>query len=158
MTILIKASSDTTASTLLQRMIRMVHGQSSERLYWTMVRYAQEFGNDEVCRAIILKNLGEPNAPDANAAIARNTDTVETREVTKHAITAVQLLRLKTMEGQQMTLSMLVKEWRATKNAPQFVLDNPPKELTVTECELIIVELLIKQDILDIDVVWTAYE
>lgn len=139
-------------------MIRMVHGQSSERMYWTMVRYAQEFGNDEVCRAIVLKTLGEPNAPDANAAIARNTDTVESREVTKHAITALQLLRLKTNEGLKMTLSMLVKEWRATKNAPQFVLDNPPKELTVTECELIIVELLIKQDILDIDVVWTAYE
>ena len=105
------------------RMIRMTHGESSERLFWSMVRYAQEFGNDEVCKAIILKNLGEPNSPDPEAAIARNSEggTIESRNVTKHALTAVELLRVRSSEAKQLTMTMLVKEWRSSNS------DNAPK-------------------------------
>ena len=95
-------------------MLKMVHGSASENLLWPMVRYAQQSGNDEVCRTIIMKHLGEPNCPDPLEVSRRNSGiTTERRDVGKHAKTAVQVLYTRLNEGNDMTLSMLVKEWRA---------------------------------------------
>jgi ATP-dependent DNA helicase Q1 len=94
------------------RMIRMTHGESSEPLFWTMVRYAQQFGSDRICRAIILQNLGEPNQnlPQVLASASEDTHT-ELKDVLSHVQSVLHLLYLK--QDDNVTMSMLVKEWRA---------------------------------------------
>jgi ATP-dependent DNA helicase Q1 len=102
------------------RMIKMTHGESSETLFWNIVRYAQQFGNDKICRAILLKHLGEPNQniPQALATAAEDTQT-EPKDVTSHVQTLLQLLYLK--QDQNVTLAMLVKEWRTKPDiAPEW--------------------------------------
>jgi len=94
-------------------MIKMVHGSSSERILWPMVRYAQASGNDSVCKAIILKNLAEPNCPDVTEVQRANDGiTTDPRDVGKHAKTVTQLLYERSQDGDLLTLPMLVKEWR----------------------------------------------
>jgi superfamily II DNA helicase RecQ len=78
------------------RMIRMVHGESSESL--------------------LMHHLGEANnsqllLTQALAAEEAHDDVVHTKEVTAHAKTLLQLLYLK--QEDNVTLAMLVKEWRA---------------------------------------------
>jgi superfamily II DNA helicase RecQ len=140
------------------RMIKMISGKSSsaDMLFWGMVRYAQAFGNDEVCRSIILNHLAEPNSPNVTEVQARNDATVEVREIGRHAKTVVDLLRL---QNKKSTLSMLVKEWRIKPdNAEQCVKDNPPgTDLSVFECEFTIVALLV-EEILDYETKWNAYD
>jgi ATP-dependent DNA helicase Q1 len=104
------------------RMIRMIHGEPSELLFWRMAQYAQSFGNDAVCRAIILNTLGEPNSPDPKQVMATNTDNVVIRDAVEHAKTVLQLLRLKNQQqGLNLTLNMLIKEWRAKPDsAPEW--------------------------------------
>lgn len=97
------------------RLLKMVHGTSSEHLLWPMIRYAQESGNDPVCKAIILKHLGEPNAPDVSEVVTQNEDIVTTRrDVGAHAKTVVQLVQQQLQDGKDVTMAMLVKEWRLT--------------------------------------------
>ncbi len=78
-----------------------------------MVRYAQHFGSDQICRAIILQNLGEPNQhlTQVLAATRDDDEHTELKDVVSHAQTVLQLLYLK--QDDNVTLSMLVKEWRA---------------------------------------------
>lgn len=95
-------------------MMKMVHSTSTEGLLWPMVRYAQQSGNDKVCRTIILKHLGEPNCPDPLEVSQQNSGkTTERREVGKHAKTALQVLQIRLNEGQDITPAMLLKDWRA---------------------------------------------
>jgi hypothetical protein len=100
----------------------MVHGTAGSQLFWPMVRYAQASGNDAVCRAIILNHLGEPGAVNATEVQKQNDGiTTEPRDVGRHAQCVVRLLQLKVQEGEDLTLSMLVKEWRMKPdNAPQW--------------------------------------
>ena len=96
-------------------MLKMVHGSSSEHLVWSMVRYAQQSGNDAICKAILLAHLGEPNAPDVTQVVSENEGTVTgRRDVGKHAKTVVELLHLRTLQEVNVTLTMLVKDWRNT--------------------------------------------
>jgi hypothetical protein len=103
-------------------MLKMVHGSAGYQLFWPMVRYAQASGNDAVCRAIILNHLGEPGAANATEVQKLNDGiTTEPRDVGNHAQTVVRLLQLKVQQGEDLTLSMLVKEWRMKPdNAPQW--------------------------------------
>jgi hypothetical protein len=103
-------------------MIKMTHGSSSENLFLPMVRYAQASGNDAVCRAIILKHLGEPNAPEVADVLQQNGEsTTERRDVGRHAQTVTRLLQLKIQQGEDLTMVMLVKQWRAKPDsAPQW--------------------------------------
>lgn len=79
-----------------------------------MVRYAQASGNDAICKAIILKKLGEPDCPDVGAVTDTNGgDTTDLVNVGRHAKVVTRLLHLKMSEGEQTTLSMLVKLWRS---------------------------------------------
>lgn len=95
------------------RMIKMVHGTSGYQLFWPMVRYAQASGNDAICRSIVLNHLGEPGVPVASEVQKQNDGiTTEPRDVGRHAQTLVRLLELKTQQGEDLTLPMLVKEWR----------------------------------------------
>ena len=71
-------------------MMCLIHGESGEKNFWSMARYAQEFGNDEVCKAIILKSLGEPDCPNVSDLLAKHS---EERIVTEHAKTVTTLLR-----------------------------------------------------------------
>jgi hypothetical protein len=162
-------------------MLKMVHGTCSEQLLWPMVRFAQQSGNDAVCRAILMKHLGEPNTPNV-LEVCRENDgtTTNRRDVGKHAQTVVRLLGL---SGDKMTPAMLVKEWRAKPdNAPQWyehrgfvvrvhflfvahsilyhsVKDNPPGKdgLSTDDCERIIVALLL-EGIVKANPKWTPYE
>lgn len=94
------------------RMIKMTHGESSEGSFVNIVRYAQQFGNDLICRTILLKHLGEPNQDvDATLANAAEDTHTESRDVLDHAKTVLQLLYLK--QDDNVTMVMLVKEWRA---------------------------------------------
>jgi hypothetical protein len=100
----------------------MVHGTSSEHLLWPMIRYAQESGNDPICKAIMMKHLGEPDAPDVMDVVSANEDIVTTRrDVGQHAKTLVRLLHLLIQDGRDVTMAMLVKDWRSTAaTAPQW--------------------------------------
>jgi hypothetical protein len=99
----------------VMKMLKMVHGTSSEHLVWPMVRYAQQSGNDPICKAILLTHLGEPNAPDVMKVVADNEGIVtKRRDVGKHAKTVVQLLHKCMQNDDNVTMSMLVKEWRST--------------------------------------------
>jgi hypothetical protein len=100
----------------------MVHGTSSEHLLWPMIRYAQQSGNDPICKSIILTHLGEPNIPDVMSIVKVNEGISSTpRDVGRHAQTVVKLLSLRIREGKDMTLAMLVKEWRCNgASAPQW--------------------------------------
>ena len=137
-----------------------------------MVRYAQASGNDAVCKAIILDNLGEPNAPNP-VQVQKNNDgqTTETRDVGVHGQIVARLVQDAAQDGCNVTMSMLVKQWRSTgagnKNnnkkkagnpTPQYVLDHPPAKdkLSVDECERIIIALLVEQ-VLCFHIHWTSY-
>ena len=160
------------------RMICMIHGQNGEHAFWTMVRYAQASGNDPVCKAIILKSLGEPNSPDVNAILDENNGiTTDEKDVGVHAKTVTELLRYKANRGDDVTVPMLVKEWRSRDTSGlvrgvvtrsvlvsclltlfcDSVKSNPPgKELTVDDCERIVICLLL-ENVISPNVVWNAH-
>jgi len=97
------------------KMLGMVHGEQSSQLTWTMIKYAQHFGSDAVCRAILLQNLGEPDH-DLEAALQKwQTDATSApiRDVLSHSKTVLQLLF--SLQDEQVTMAMLLKEWRTNK-------------------------------------------
>lgn len=131
------------------RMIRMIHGESAEPHFWKMVKYGQLFGNDTICRALLLDTLEgkqqrkdsnlfqqfayasttNNNNNDTNMALQQLLDDVQNynpdvvniqpRDVTSHVRTVLELLFLK--QDENITLSMLVKEWRAKPaTAPEW--------------------------------------
>jgi hypothetical protein len=123
-----------------------------------MVRYAQAFGNDAVCRAILLDSLGEPDAPSPPDVLQEHgTATTQARDVGLHGQTATRLLYHHVQRGDDLTLTMLVKAWRTKNDVPEFVQTNPPTDVSVTECEQIIIALLL-EGIIDFHVHWTAYK
>lgn len=139
------------------KMIGMVHAEQSSHLTWTMIKYAQHFGSDAVCRAILLQNLGEPNH-DMETALQHHQDSTTPRDVLAHSQTVLQLLF--SLQDEKTTMPMLIKEWRANvKTSPhQCVRDNPPgKDLSSFECEYIIVALMLQQ-LIATDVQYTAYD
>jgi len=83
--------------------------------------------------------------------------TTERRDVGKHAQVVTQLVAHYQQLRESVTLAMLVKAWRSTKDVPECVAANPPKDLTLSECEQIVVALLL-QDVLEFRVHWTAYQ
>ena len=107
-------------------MLKMVHGTSSEHLAWPMVRYAQQSGNDAICKAILLTHLGEPNTPDLMQVLSENEGiATERRDVGKHAKTVVELLHLREQQDANVTMAMLVKDWRITgAGAEQWYVHN----------------------------------
>lgn len=121
-------------------------------------RYAQAFGSDAVCRSILLESLGEPGAPSPAVVQEKEGDaTTERRDIGKHAQVAARLVAHSQQTGDNVTLSMLVKAWRSTKDVQDCVAEHPPKDLTLTECEQIVVALLV-ENILGFHVFWTAYQ
>eukprot|EP00537_Pseudo-nitzschia_pungens_P005548 CAMPEP_0172365214 /NCGR_PEP_ID=MMETSP1060-20121228/8174_1 /TAXON_ID=37318 /ORGANISM="Pseudo-nitzschia pungens, Strain cf. cingulata" /LENGTH=941 /DNA_ID=CAMNT_0013088429 /DNA_START=66 /DNA_END=2888 /DNA_ORIENTATION=+ len=122
------------------RMLKMIHGESSEDLFLSMVKYAQQFGNDDTCRSIILKQMGEPNQDfEEHRGI---NDMVEWRDVTSHAKTLLEVLVH--FRNKNMTMNMLITEWRKVPStALECVKNNPPgKDLTKDDCEGIVIALL----------------
>lgn len=92
------------------KLISMTHGDQSSQLMWTMIKYAQHFGSDAVCRAILLQNLGgEPNH-DMETVLKQHDATVAPRDILSHSQTLLQLLF--TIQDEKVTMAMLVKEWR----------------------------------------------
>jgi hypothetical protein len=103
-------------------MMKLVHGTSTEGLLMSMIRYAQEFGTDEVCKAILLRHLGEPNCPDV-AQVQRDHvgETTTSREIGRHIQAVAELLRLRNQQGKKITMSKLVQEWRSrADDLPQW--------------------------------------
>lgn len=150
------------------KMIKMIHGERSESLFNIMIRYGQRFGNDTICRMTMLESLGETGESDYAGTLQQYdlSDTITTcsledcgslKDVTAHAKTLLQLLFL--MEDDNLTMPMLLKEWRAKPDgAPECVQNNPPgKELSVSDCEQVIVHLLM-DDYIGVKVKWTRYE
>ena len=121
------------------RMLKMI--APDVKLFMTMVRYAQQFGDDRACRALILRHMGEPNQDTGN--FAGVSDGVEIRDVTSHAITLVRVLMH--LQNKNVTLNMLNEEWRKKPtNALDCVKDNPPNtDLTKEDCERVIIGLLV---------------
>ena len=102
------------------RIIGMIHGDNGEHTFWSMARYAQASGSDAVCKGILLKCLGEPNCPNVLELMKADDGVVtELKDVGAHAKTVTALLHHKMMLGQDLTLAMLVKEWRS-KNPPDW--------------------------------------
>jgi hypothetical protein len=124
----------------------------------SLQRYAQVFGNDTVCRAILLSELGEPDVPIPRGVIDREGNaTTDFRDIGRHAQTVTRIVYHASTTGNDMTMAMLIKAWRATKDTLECVADCPPKDLTSFECELIIVALLL-ENMLKFHVHWTAYQ
>lgn len=96
-------------------MIRMVYGESSESLFMHMVQYAQRYGTDQLCRAQLLHHLGDKVKSEVTQLLdspeEANHGFIQTRNVASHAKTLLQLLFSK--QSENLTLPMLVKEWRA---------------------------------------------
>ena len=138
------------------RMVGMIEGK--EGGFWPMVRYAQANGNDAICKSIILSKLGEPDIqPVAEVDTANALITNDERDVGMHAQTVTRLLQQKMSENEQVTLPMLVKEWRVKNSPYDYVKNNPPSiDLTGDECERIIVSLLL-EEILAPKIAYTAY-
>jgi len=123
------------------RMLKMIHGDSTEHLFLTMVKYAQQFGDDQACRALILQNMGEPNQnPEKFRGLS---DMVEFRDVTSHAITLLKLMNH--FRNKNVTMNMLITEWRkGPSTALECVKNNPPgKDLTKEDGERMIVGMLV---------------
>jgi superfamily II DNA helicase RecQ len=99
------------------RMIRMIHQDSNSDQFIKMVKYAQQFGDEDACRALILRTMGEPNVElEQHKGLS---DLMEIRDVTAHAVTVLKLLRLRQTDN--MTMPMLIKEWRQKpETAPQW--------------------------------------
>lgn len=77
-----------------------------------------KFGDDRACRALILQNMGEPNQ-DVDKFRTGLNEMVEMKDVTSHAVTLLQLMHVH--QSENMTMSMLVKEWRQNpKDAPEW--------------------------------------
>ena len=95
------------------KMLGMISGTCAERSsFWPMTRYGQAHGNDAVCRAILMAKLGEPNSPDPAEVYRLNEGfTYTCRDVSEHVRTVLKLIQAKAHEN--LTLSMLVKEWRS---------------------------------------------
>jgi len=137
----------------VSRMIGMIHGDASEPSFWSMVRYAQQHGDDSLCRRIILSILGEPGCENMNDVLVSESQTTIEREVGQYAKDVVQLIQ---SFGKDMTLQKIVTEWRG-KDAPAYIKDNPPgSDLNKEECERLIVALILA-DVLHPKVVFTAY-
>jgi hypothetical protein len=100
----------------------MVHGTKGEALLWPMVRYAQASSDDAVCRAILMRHLGEPVVEDMESLLRRYDGThTERREVGRHCQTAAKLLAQNQELGEKMTMPMLIKEWRSkSKSSPKW--------------------------------------
>jgi hypothetical protein len=103
------------------RLFKMVHAsKEAERMLVSMIRYGQQCGNDAVCKAIILNNLGEPDRPNLDQVMRDNADTTTlSRDVGWHAQTLLKLLLLRTQEGTRMTMAMLVRDWRASPSTAE---------------------------------------
>ncbi len=102
------------------KMLGMISGTCAERSsFWPMTRYGQAHGNDAVCRAILMAKLGEPNSPDPAEVHRLNEGfTTTCRDVSEHVRTLLKLMQTKANEN--LTLSMLVKEWRSKPAALQW--------------------------------------
>lgn len=146
------------------RMIKMIHGESTEALFKSMARYGQRFGSDPICRATILQSLGEADAQNYAQMLKRydtthndNDGSASLKDVSAHAKTLLQLLFLR--QDDNVTMAMLLKDWRAKPDgAPECVQNNPPgKDLPVAECEQLIVQLLV-DDYIDVNVKWNRFE
>lgn len=109
-------------------MMKLVHGTSSERLLIAMIRYAQEFGGDAICKAILLRHLEEPNCPDIRQLQRDHEgETTTSREVGRHVQVAARLLQIRIQEGKKMTMAKLVQDWRSrSDDAPQWYAELLP--------------------------------
>jgi hypothetical protein len=64
--------------------------------------------------------MGEPDAPNVDALMeADDGVTTERKDLGAHCKTVTALLQNKIQSGQDLTLPMLVKEWRS-KNPPEW--------------------------------------
>jgi len=136
----------------VSRMRSMIEGDSQGARYsfWQMVKYAHEFGDDEKCRNVILRCLGEiPDNATASVRIPRPED----RDVTNHVKTVI--LILQELDGNDTTIKQLVDLWKS-RDPPSCVEKNQPKDLTKEECERLVVTLLIFE-ILEEKVSWNNY-
>eukprot|EP00536_Pseudo-nitzschia_multiseries_P010940 jgi/Psemu1/204581/e_gw1.352.66.1 len=114
------------------RMLKMIQGDSTQSLFFAMVKYAQQFGNDDNCRAIILQQMGEPNQDlEKHRGVS---DMVEWRDVTSHAKTLMEVLIH--IQNKKITMNMLITD----------VKNNPPgKDLTKDDCEGVVIALLMNK-------------
>jgi hypothetical protein len=102
-------------------MLCMVHNTNGELSFWSMVRYAHSFGSDAVCRATMLRVLGEPDIAEVQGILDNDKEGVEEREVGKHAMTVTELVKQVTMiERKDLTQPQLVALWRGTKEPPPW--------------------------------------
>lgn len=123
------------------RMMKLVHGTSSERLLIAMIRYAQEFGTDDICKAILLRHLEEPNCPDIRQLQCDHEgETTTSRDVGRHVQVAAQLLQIRIQEGKKMTMAKLVQDWRSrSEDAPQWYDQlSIPQSFPHTTCFLLV--------------------
>lgn len=98
----------------------MIHGDSGEHTFWNMARYAQASGSDAVCKGIMLMSMGEPDAPNVDALLDADDGVMtERKDLGAHCKTVTALLNYKAQLGEDLTLAMLVKEWRS-KNPPEW--------------------------------------
>eukprot|EP00751_Fragilariopsis_kerguelensis_P034562 CAMPEP_0170973802 /NCGR_PEP_ID=MMETSP0735-20130129/46954_1 /TAXON_ID=186038 /ORGANISM="Fragilariopsis kerguelensis, Strain L26-C5" /LENGTH=862 /DNA_ID=CAMNT_0011394859 /DNA_START=67 /DNA_END=2653 /DNA_ORIENTATION=- len=120
------------------KVMKMIHGDSTSDTFMTIVRYAQNFGDNRACRALILQNMGEPDQ-DIESFHGVG-DGVEKRDF-------MQLLFFDSLisKNDKVTMNMLITEWRKNlKDTSQCAKNSSPqKNLTISDCGRVVIGLLV---------------
>ena len=122
----------------VSRMLGMIHGERMEGSFWSMIKYAQEHGDDATCRSILLSALEETNTTTIQTT--STTPTTIEKEVGHATQKLIQILQT---EDKLQTIRQLVllflKHWKDCNDAIKF---------TKSECERLIVSLMISNILL----------
>lgn len=116
------------------KMLGMIHGDAGECTFWAMAKYGQAFGDDALCRHVILATLGEADDSMGMTLInlENNCTTTVHREVGAHCQTAAKVVDTLNKSGEDCTINQIVAKWRSKSSEGNFsfLKDNPPGDLS----------------------------
>ncbi|KAL3815978.1 hypothetical protein ACHAXA_005187 [Cyclostephanos tholiformis] len=151
------------------KLLGMIHGDAGERTFWTMAKYGQAFGDDALCRHIILATLGEADDTMGMTLVnlENNCTTTVQMDVGLHCQTVAKVVDTLNKSGEDCTINQIVTKWRSKsfEDSFNFLKGNPPGDLS-KEGEylvnghaiyLLIVIYLLLEDVFHPKIIYTAY-
>lgn len=116
------------------KMLGMIHGDAGECTFWAMAKYGQAFGNDALCRHVILATLGEADCRMGMNLfnLENNCTTTVHREVGPHCQTVAKVVDTLNQSGEDCTINQIVAKWRSKSSEGNFsfLKDNPLGDLS----------------------------
>ena len=122
---------------------KMVAFAGPDKGIWQMIRYCEEMGTSEVCRALLLRGLGEMSKEDCAVVITGEKD--------KSGIEVDCTLDAKVLVGyvdraQQVTIAQISAEWRKANPGDDVLVGYEGRmRLSKDRVEHMVVQLLIKK-------------